>query len=135
MPILFKQTSDTSFVRRPNPWADEHEDEEDKQSEGGACCPFHCWSTFDAWDSEDVREAYKTCCNYTRRRFFGVPLLILNQEVVINESHIKLDGDKLFFLMESSDKPLPRINFAHVGPIWILLCLSVSIERLARRRS
>ena len=47
-----------------------------------------------------------------RRTLFGVPLLVLNQELVINESNIKIVGDKMFFLQESNSKPLPPINFA-----------------------
>jgi len=37
---------------------------------------------------------------------------VLNQELVINESNIKVVGDKMFFLQESYSKPLPPINFA-----------------------
>jgi hypothetical protein len=43
---------------------------------------------------------------------FGVPLLVLNQELVINESNIRIVGDKMFFLKGSNSESLPRINFA-----------------------
>ena len=42
----------------------------------------------------------------------GCALLVLNQELVMNESNIKIVGDKMFFLQGSNGKPLPPINFA-----------------------
>jgi hypothetical protein len=108
---LIKKGPDKPFVKRPNPWGEEDEDEGEDE-DGGGCCPFHCWSTFDAWKDLDVQSVYETCCDYTRRKLFGVPLLVLNQELVINESNIKIVGDKMFFLRGSNGKPLPPINFA-----------------------
>jgi hypothetical protein len=104
---LIKKRPDKPFVKRPDPYGC-FEDED----EHVPCCPFHCYTTFDAWRDEYVQSNYETCCNYTRRKLFGVPLLVLNQELVIYESNLKIVGDKMFFLKGSNDKALPPINFA-----------------------
>ena len=109
MESLIKKGPDKPFVGRPNPG---EEDEDEYEEDGGGCCPDYDGSMFNAWKNSDVQSVYKTCCDYTRRKLFGVPLLVLNQELVINESNIKIVGDKMFFLKGSNGKPLPPINFA-----------------------
>jgi hypothetical protein len=97
------------FVRRETPeWLESYEDEEDD----AGCCPFHAWMTFDAWESEHVREVYDTCCAFTRRKVFGEPLMLLGKKIIINESQIHIKGDKISFLCEKSGKQIPPINFA-----------------------
>jgi hypothetical protein len=103
---LIKTCSEEPFIKRPAPWGDEDDYEEE---EGDPCCPFHYCTTFDAWKDDYVQDTYKKCWEYTRRKLFGAPLLMLNQELVVNKSNIKIVGDKMFFLNDSS---LPPINFA-----------------------
>lgn len=106
---LIKKGPDKPFVKRENSWGDEDEDE---YEDGDNCCPIHDYTPFKSWESLNVQSVYNRCCDYTRRKLFGVPLLVLNQELVINESNIKVVGDKMFFLRGSNGKPLPRFNFA-----------------------
>lgn len=108
---LIKKGPKMPFVKRTNSLGEEGEDE-DEDENGGGCCPFHSWRPFNAWKNSDVQSVYESCCNYTQRKIFEVPLLVLNQELVINESNIKIVGDKMFFLKGSNGKSLPRINFA-----------------------
>jgi hypothetical protein len=103
---LIKTCSEEPFIKRSAPWGDEYDDEEELDNR---CCPFHCYTTFDAWKDDWVQDTYKKCWEYTRRKLFGAPLLMLNQDLVVNESNIKIVGDKMFFLNDSS---LPPINFA-----------------------
>jgi hypothetical protein len=111
--IVDQESPDKLFVKRTDPWVEEYEDEnEDEVEDDGGCCPFHRWSTFNAWKNSDVQSVYATCCDYTRRKLFGAPLLVLSHELVINESNIKIVGDNMFFLKGSNSKPLPPINFA-----------------------
>jgi len=106
---LMKTCPSEPFVKRSISWDDDEEEEEEEEVEGGGCCPMHCYKTFDAWNDDYVHDAYKRCWAYTRRKLFGAPLLMLNHELVVNESNIKVLGDKMFFLNNSS---LPPINFA-----------------------
>jgi hypothetical protein len=106
-----KETDVESLIKK----GPEEDEDEDEDEDDGGWCPRHPWSSFltsNPWKNSDVQSIYGTCCNYTRRKLFGVPLLVLNKEIVINESNIKIIGDKMFFLQESNGKPLPPINFA-----------------------
>ena len=98
---------------------EEEDDEDDEEEEAGetsyfTCCPdCHYESdTFDAWKSPLVRRSYRKSWQFTRAALHKVPLLIFNEELVINESSIKVDGDKIFFLRGPHDEPRPRVNFA-----------------------
>lgn len=110
---LIKKSSEDPFVKRDSlDDYSEDEDEDEDEMESDPCCAFHCYRTFDAWKDKDVESDYQMCWQYTRRKLFGVPLLVLNQELVVNESNIKIVGDKMFFLKDSKGEPLPPINFA-----------------------
>jgi hypothetical protein len=110
---LFKRGPNEPFTKRPPLYEYDDEEEYEDEDEPGGCCPTHCYRTFDAWeDEEDVGDDYKTCCNFIRSKLFGVPLLVLNQEIVINESNIKIEEDKMYFLHSLDGKTLPPINFA-----------------------
>ena len=112
---LFRDSPDRPFFPRPRPsWQDE-EDEENEDDDNEGCCPMHTWTTFDAWKSEDVADEYRRCRNFTRRRLFGAPLLLLGRELIINEKQIEVVGDKILFHTSDtgtdSDQPR-RFNFA-----------------------
>jgi hypothetical protein len=111
MDNLFKKQPSKPFVKRP-PWYDSEPDEEEEDEGEQQCCPFHYYRTFDAWKNVEVRESYETCCQYTRDKILGVPILLFGQKVVINESNIKIFGDKMYFLKGSNESPIPPINFA-----------------------
>ncbi len=63
-----------------------------------------------AWKDLDMQSIYELCCNYTRRKLFRVLLLVLNKDLVINESNVKIVGDKMIFLKGLNGKLLPPIN-------------------------
>lgn len=114
---LFKPSPDKPFTPRPKPsWEEDDEgDEEDEDGEDAnkACCPFHTWTTFNAWDSKEVEQEHRQCRKHTRNRLFGVPLLFLGQDLVINEKLVRVVGDKILFLTPDDDKKeMPRFNFA-----------------------
>jgi hypothetical protein len=105
---LKQKTPSKPFVRRePYPGDDTDEDEI-----GEACCPFHTRTTFDAWEDDVVHKVYESCFDFTRKFLARVPLLVLDQELVINESHIKVVGDKIYFLEGPNGNPISPINFA-----------------------
>ena len=106
---LVQKRPKVPFVHRP--FLDEFEPDEE-ELEDTPCCPFHCYWTFDAWNDKDVRQEYKKSWKYTRSRLLHAPLLIFNKELVINESSIKVVGDKLFFRRDGDSEPLPSLNFA-----------------------
>lgn len=93
-------------------WDGEPEELEDFAEDGDGCCPMHSFPMFNPWKSKDVIEAYGLCSDYARKMLFGAPFLILNEEIVVNESNIEVVGDKIFFLQSKDGKKLPRINFA-----------------------
>ncbi|KAL1953758.1 hypothetical protein VTO42DRAFT_2289 [Malbranchea cinnamomea] len=112
MKALFKKGSAKPFVKRPRPswWSEDYDS--DEENDGDPCCPFHDFRIFDAWKNEYVLEAYENCCAYTREKLLEAPLLMLNQELVINESNIKITGDKMYILKEPNAEPTLPINFA-----------------------
>jgi hypothetical protein len=59
-----------------------------------------------------VQQEYKKCWKYTRNKLLQAPLLIYNREPVINESNIKVVGNKLDFRRDGDSEPLPSLNFA-----------------------
>ncbi|KAH7137851.1 hypothetical protein EDB81DRAFT_948974 [Dactylonectria macrodidyma] len=95
-------------------WDGDPEDLEDMDfpEDGDGCCPMHSHPMFNPWKNQDVLEVYESCCQYARDKLFGSPVLMLNQEVVINEANIKLIGDKVYFLQETNGVVLPPLNFA-----------------------
>ncbi|RMJ08174.1 hypothetical protein CDV36_012215 [Fusarium kuroshium] len=93
-------------------WDGEPEELEEFPEDGEGCCPMHSFPMFNPWKNKEIMDAYDACCDYSREKLFGAPLLILDQEIVINEENIKILNDKVFFLRSKDGKPLPRINFA-----------------------
>ncbi|KAJ4318024.1 hypothetical protein N0V84_007078 [Fusarium piperis] len=93
-------------------WDGEPEELEEFEEDGSGCCPMHSFPMFNPWKNNEVMDAYDACCEYSREKLFGAPLLILDQEIVINEDNIKIFNDQVFFLHSKDGKPLPRINFA-----------------------
>ncbi|KAH7124846.1 hypothetical protein B0J13DRAFT_511141 [Dactylonectria estremocensis] len=109
---LIKKSSDKPFVGQFDDWDGEPEELEDFDEDGDGCCPMHSFPIFNPWKSKEVMEAYELCCSYTRKKLFGAPLLLFNQEIVINEASIEIVGDKIFILREQDGKLLPPVNFA-----------------------
>lgn len=109
---LFKKSPDSPFVKRtvPDWYCDDDFEEEDDDPD--PCCPFHAFPTFDAWENDDVKELYKRSRKYTRKDLFGAPLLLFNRELVLNESNIVVQGDKIYFLQGPEGKSIRPINFA-----------------------
>ncbi|KAH7118438.1 hypothetical protein EDB81DRAFT_848140 [Dactylonectria macrodidyma] len=109
---LFKKKPDSPFVKRTMPgWYYEGDFAEENDALD-PCCPFHHFPTFDAWQDGDVKEMYKRSQKYTRKDLVGVPLLILNQELMLNESNITIQGDKIYFVQGPDGKSIPPVNFA-----------------------
>lgn len=107
---LLKKTPGKPFFPRPKPsWWHGDDDEEDVND---GCCPFHAWTTFDAWKSDEVADEYRTCWEFSRTRLFGTPLLLLGQDLVINESQVEVAGDKVLFHAGSDAAKPARFNFA-----------------------
>lgn len=93
---LLKKSPNKPFVRRPQvSLIDDDEDEDYGPDE--SCCPYHAWTTFNAWKDDLVAEQYDLCCDFARRRMFGAPLLLLGQELVINEKQVEIVGDRILF--------------------------------------
>lgn len=110
---LFKKSPDSPFVKRTvEDWYFDEDDSEEEDDDRDPCCPFHAFPTFDAWKNDDVQEVYKRSRKYTRKDLFGAPLLIFNQELVLNESNIAIQGDKIYFLQGPEGKSIRPINFA-----------------------
>ncbi|KAI8665482.1 hypothetical protein NCS56_00984300 [Fusarium sp. Ph1] len=93
-------------------WDGEPEELEEFEEDGDGCCPMHSFPMFNPWKNNEIMDVYDACCDYSRQKLFGAPLLILNQEIVINQANIEIDNEKVFFLRSQNSKPLPRINFA-----------------------
>ncbi|RSL43162.1 hypothetical protein CEP54_015194 [Fusarium duplospermum] len=93
-------------------WDGEPEELEEFPEDGDGCCPMHSFPMFNPWKNNEIMDAYEACCDYSLKKLFGAPLLILDQEIVINGENIKVVNDKVFFLRSKDGKPLPRINFA-----------------------
>ncbi|KAM0429250.1 hypothetical protein ACHAPT_006464 [Fusarium lateritium] len=93
-------------------WDGEPEELEEFDEDGDGCCLMHSFPMFNPWKNNEVMEAYDVCRDYARKKLFGAPILILDQEIVINKANIEIVGDKLFFLQSKGGTPLPRINFA-----------------------
>jgi len=95
---LLKPTPEKPFTPRPKPsWEDEDDSDDDDEDGIEPCCPFHTWTTFNAFASEEVTAEYSRCIRYTRNRLFGVPLVFLGREIVLNEGLVKVVGDKILF--------------------------------------
>lgn len=109
---LIKDESDKPFVGQFEDWDGEPEDLEHFEKDGDGCCPMHSFPMFNPWKSAEIMEAYDLCCEYTRTKLFGAPLLFFYQEIVINDTTIQIVGDKIFILREKDGKTLPSINFA-----------------------
>jgi hypothetical protein len=108
---LFKPKSSTPFSKRSAPWSDDEDDDGD-DDEGPGCCPFHCWKTFDAWEDDDVHNAYNVCWSYTKRKIYEAPVTIFGHDIMLNASKVMIKDDKLYILRDLQDKALPPINFA-----------------------
>ncbi|KAM0430126.1 hypothetical protein ACHAPT_006133 [Fusarium lateritium] len=95
-------------------WDGEPEELEnfDFEEDGDGCCPMHSFPMFNPWKNDEIMGVYDACRDYSREKLFGVPLLVLDQEIVINEENISIADDKVFFLRHKDGNPLPRINFA-----------------------
>lgn len=103
---------DKSFARQLEDWDGDDEELEQFGEEGDGCCPMHSFPKFNPWLNVDIMKCYEKCCEYTREGLYGAPLLFLNQEIVINERCIKIDGDKIFILQDPKRTEVRRINFA-----------------------
>ncbi|GAB1316685.1 Prolyl 4-hydroxylase alpha subunit Fe(2+) 2OG dioxygenase domain-containing protein [Madurella fahalii] len=109
---LLTRTPSKPFFPRPKPsWWDEDEDDEEEDANGG-CCPFHAWTTFDAWKNDEVEDEYRKCWKFSRKRLFGTPLLLLGRELVINETQVEIAGDRILFHDDSDCTEPTRFNFA-----------------------
>ena len=108
---LFKEHSTVPFFKRPAPedWPSDYEEEDPNHK---PCCPYHCYQTFDAWNDDYVLKTYEQCRAYTRQKVLETPVLLLKNEIVLNESNIKIERDKVFFLKGPQDDPIPPVNFA-----------------------
>ncbi|KAL2679000.1 hypothetical protein Neosp_009755 [[Neocosmospora] mangrovei] len=93
-------------------WDGEPEELEEFDEDGDGCCPMHSFPMFNPWKNNEIMDTYDACCDYSREKLFGAPLLILDQEIVINEEKIKIFDDKIFFLRSKDGNAVPRINFA-----------------------
>lgn len=121
---LIQKRAKTPFSKRES--LDDFESDSDEENERNPCCPFHCYRTFNAWNDEAVQQDYEKCWKYTWRQLFNTPLVILGEELCINESHIKVEGDKIFFLRPSDCSSIPPLNFA---ACWADLLPSTVIQK------
>ncbi|KAM5347431.1 hypothetical protein ACJ41O_010436 [Fusarium nematophilum] len=102
------------FVGSLAEWDGDAEELEERRypEDGDGCCPMHSYPMFNPWKNQEVLEVYQRCCQYTRDKLLGSPVLMLNQQVVINEANIRLIGDKVYFLQERDGVVRPPLNFA-----------------------
>jgi hypothetical protein len=109
-PYIQTRPTKPFFPREPREDFDQSDSEEENW--GNPCCAYHCYRAFDAWKDKDVWHEYQMCWRYTRKQLFDTPLVILGQELYMNEKHIMVKGDKVYFLRGSDTPPLPPLNFA-----------------------
>jgi len=104
-----KSGPDKPFVREVYEWDDP---DEEYDSDGDGCCPLHSHTNFNPWKNEDVVNMYEACWLHARAGLYGAPLLLLGGEAVINEENVRIEGDKMYFLVTEGGKVLPPVNFA-----------------------
>lgn len=75
------------------------------------CCPFH-YDHFSASKCPDVISCYLQCRKYTASKLLNAPVWLLDTEVIINESNILIDSDKIYITQAPGKKGIPPINFA-----------------------
>ncbi|KAK0619134.1 hypothetical protein B0T14DRAFT_431049 [Immersiella caudata] len=106
---LFKQSTPTPFTPRPHPsWVEP--DEEDSEPEDG-CCPMHCWTTFNAWNNDDVAKEYRACCKFTTKQLLSTPIIFLGEEILLNDKQVEIRGDKIL-IHTFEGRESTRFNFA-----------------------
>ncbi|KHN94626.1 uncharacterized protein MAM_07532 [Metarhizium album ARSEF 1941] len=76
------------------------------------CCPVHASPLFDPWKSRDVMDMYEKCGNYTRGRLLCAPVMMLDNEVVLNEENIQIAGSMIHILQDINKEALAPLNFA-----------------------
>lgn len=107
---LIKRTPDKPFVGLIDEDPDiEHLEETDLEN---PCCFFHTYPLFNPLKNKDVMEVFEKCCAYTRGKILCSPILMLDQEVLLNEENIQIVGDKIHILQDVGKGPLPPVNFA-----------------------
>ncbi|KAH8896193.1 hypothetical protein GQ53DRAFT_622265, partial [Thozetella sp. PMI_491] len=106
---LRKNGPDKPFVRQECEWDDP---DEEYEPDGDGCCPMHSYPNFNPWKNADVVDMYEMCWEHARTELYGAPLLIFGGEAVINKENVRVEGDKISFLVREGGKPLPPVNFA-----------------------
>lgn len=108
---LVKKSSDEPFVGLVDEYEYdlEHLEETDLDN---PCCFFHTYPLFNPWKSVDVMGIYEKCANYTRGKLLCAPIIMLDQQVVLNDENIQIVGDKIHILQDIDRQPLPPLNFA-----------------------
>jgi len=110
---LFKESPSEPFAGRSKPlWEDDEDDKDEDEETNDGCCPLHCWTTFNAWESEEVAKEYRRCRKFTQNKLFGTPLILLGKKMFINEKQIEISGDKVFIHSSDTESEAPRPNFA-----------------------
>ncbi|KPM42108.1 hypothetical protein AK830_g4446 [Neonectria ditissima] len=109
---LIKTGPHKPFLWHFEDWDGEPEEIEHFEKDGDGCCPMHSFPMFNPWKNEDVMKAYDLCCDYTRKRLLRAPLLLFDQEIIINEDSIQVVGDKIFILRDQNCHPIRPVNFA-----------------------
>ncbi|TWU77577.1 hypothetical protein ED733_007721 [Metarhizium rileyi] len=110
------QTShlDSLIKRTPDkPFEDGHHGSGLKGEElENPCCFMHTHPSFNPWRSKDVMDMYDKCSNYTRGRLLCAPIVMLDNQVVLNDDNIQVAGDKVHILQDINREALPPLNFA-----------------------
>lgn len=73
------------------------------------CCPFHCYSDFDATRCGDVIEAYEDRQAEARTRIGPAPILMMGDVVFLDPDRFVVESGRIFIL---SERRLAPVNFA-----------------------
>lgn len=66
-----------------------------KEGQRSHCCPFHNFR-FTSWRCDEVVDVFEKCRDWSRRCIAAAPVIFLGHEVLIDESCVLVEGDKIY---------------------------------------
>ncbi|KID77521.1 uncharacterized protein G6M90_00g096470 [Metarhizium brunneum] len=107
---LIKRAPDEPFVGLQDEGG--HDRAEPEGDVENPCCFTHTHPLFNPWKSRHVMDMYAKCGNYTRGKLLCAPIMMLDNEVVLNEENIQVAGNTVHILQDVNKEALPPLNFA-----------------------
>lgn len=75
----------------------------------GRCCPFHCWSNFDATRNAEIVDLYARAQSFAKAHILPAPILMLGQDVLLDPDKFVIEGGRIHVLGKQALAP---VNFA-----------------------